>query len=66
MSAHSFLYSSDVFRFAAGYGHVSAVAWLLSKGAEVNAVGAKDGSALVRAARFGRGFHFYRNRTDTL
>lgn len=44
-----------VCRFAAGYGQMASVRWLVTRGADVNAALSRDGSALVRASRFGHG-----------
>lgn len=45
-------------RFAAGYGHVEVLKWLVQRGCDIDYVpegGA--GPAVLRAARFGHGMH---------
>jgi hypothetical protein len=43
-------------RFAAGYGHLNVVKWLIQRGADIDYRGA-GGTALIRASRFGHGMY---------
>ena len=43
-----------LYRFAAGYGHLNVVKWLLLRGVDIN-FNSGSGSALIKAARFGHG-----------